>query len=122
MTTRTQAQTQTATHIRSLARQHRVVYSQGPNDTLAQHITRLAGDVVEPDEIEKLLFALQRAGHLTRKEMIRLQAKYLRETRPWRSIRSEISTLSGTCEISNKPVGRNKRIALRHPAQLRSFA
>jgi hypothetical protein len=82
MTTHTQAQTQTATHIRFLARQYRVVYSQGPNDTLAQHITRLSGDVVEPDEIEKLLFALQRAGHLTRKEMIRLQAKYLREARP----------------------------------------
>jgi len=74
-------QTQTATHIRLLARQHHVVYSQGPNDTLAQHITRLAGDAVEPDEIEKLLFALQRAGHLTRKEMIRLQAQYLREAR-----------------------------------------
>jgi hypothetical protein len=77
----TRAQTQTATHIRLLARQHGVVYSQGPNDTLAQHITRLAGDVVEPDEIEKLLFALQRAGHITRKEMIGLQAKYLREAR-----------------------------------------
>ncbi len=82
MTTHTQAQTQTATHIRLLARQHRVAYSQGPNDTLAQHMTRLADDAVEPDEIEKLLFALQRAGHLTRKEMIRLQAKYLREARP----------------------------------------
>jgi len=79
MTTHTQSQT--ATHIRLLAQQHRVVYSQGPNDTLAQHMTRLAGDTVEPDEIEQLLFALQRAGHLTRTEMIRLQAKYLREAR-----------------------------------------
>jgi len=51
------------------------VYSQGPNDTLAQDMTRLAGGVVEPDEIEKLLFALQRAGHLTRKEMISLQGQ-----------------------------------------------
>ena len=84
MTMHTRAHTQTATHIRLLARRHRVVYSQGPNDTLAQHMTRLAGDVVEPDEIEKLLFALQRAGHLTRKEMIRLQAKYLREMRSLR--------------------------------------
>lgn len=82
MTTDMRARTQTATHIRLLARQHRVVYSQGPNDTLAQQMTRLAGDVVEPDEIERLLFALQRAGHLTRKEMIHLQAKYLREARP----------------------------------------
>lgn len=82
MTTNSQTETRTATHIRSLARQFHVVYSQRPNDTLAQHITRLADDVVEPDEIEKLLFALQRAGHLTRKEMIRLQAKYLREAMP----------------------------------------
>ena len=74
-------QTQTARHIRSLARQHHVVYSQGPNDALAQRMTRLAGDVVEPDEIEKLLVALQRAGHLTRREMIRLQAQYLREAK-----------------------------------------
>jgi hypothetical protein len=77
MTTRPQSQT--ATRIRSLARLHAVAYAQGPNDALAHHITRLAGDVVEPDEIEKLLLALQRAGHLTRAEMIHLQAQYLRE-------------------------------------------
>jgi len=70
---------QTATHIRLLARQNRVVASQGPDDALAEHMTRLADDVLQPDEIEKLLVALQRAGHLTRREMIRLQAKYLRE-------------------------------------------
>jgi hypothetical protein len=29
------------------------------HDTLAQHMTRLAGDVVELDEIEKLLFVLR---------------------------------------------------------------
>jgi hypothetical protein len=80
MTTHTQ--TPTAAHIRFLAQQHRVSYSQGPNDNLAQQVTRLSGDIVEPDEIERLLLALQRAGHLTRIEMIRLQARYLREARP----------------------------------------
>jgi hypothetical protein len=74
--------TPTAREIRALARTHDVAYLQTSSDVLAHHITRLAGDVVEPDEIEQLLFALQRAGHLTRVEMIRLQAKYLREARP----------------------------------------
>jgi hypothetical protein len=78
----TQSRSQTAVHIRFLARQHHIAYTQGPNDNLAHHITRLAGDAVEPDEIEKLLFALQRAGHLTRAQMIHLQAKYLREAKP----------------------------------------
>jgi thymidylate kinase len=80
MTTR--AETQTAKQIRAMARMHHVVYTRGPNDELAHHITRLAGDVVQPDEIEQLLFALQRAGHLTRVEMVRWQALYLREIRP----------------------------------------
>ena len=39
-------------------------------------------DAVEPDEIEQLLIGLQRAGHLSRDEMIRLQAQYLREAGP----------------------------------------
>jgi len=75
-------QTQTAREILELARRHHVVYAPGPNDELAHHITRLAGDVVVPDEIERLLFALQRAGHLSRVEMIHWQARYLREARP----------------------------------------
>jgi hypothetical protein len=72
----------TAERIRELARQHRVAYSETPSDQLARHMTRLAGDVVEPDEIEQLLIGLQRAGHLSRDEMIRLQAQYLREAGP----------------------------------------
>jgi hypothetical protein len=78
----TYTESQTAHEIRAMARAHRVVYSRGPNDDLAHEITRLAGDVVQPDEIEQLLFALQRAGHLTRVEMLRWQARYLREVRP----------------------------------------
>ena len=80
MTKRTQSKT--AEHIRVLAQRYRIVYSETRNDRLAQHMTRLAGDTVELDEVERLLIGLQRAGHLSRKEMIRLQAQYLREARP----------------------------------------
>jgi hypothetical protein len=73
---------QTAEHIRVLARRYHVVYSESPSDRLAHHMSRLAGDTVELDEIERLLIGLQRAGHLSRVEMIRLQAQYLREARP----------------------------------------
>ena len=50
-------------------------------EALAQHITRLAGDQVVLDEIEWMLIALQRSGHLSRRDMVRLQASYLREAR-----------------------------------------
>jgi hypothetical protein len=53
-------------HIRDLARRYRVAYA----------------DTVELDEIERLLIGLQRAGHLSRPEMILLQARYLREAKP----------------------------------------
>jgi len=59
-----------------------VSYSEGPNDRLADHISRLAGDTVELDEIERLLIGLVRAGRITRPKMILLQARYLREARP----------------------------------------
>jgi hypothetical protein len=77
------AQTQgaTATHIRKLARQHGVAYVRTQRDMLAHHMTRMAGDDVELDEIEQLLIALQRAGHLKRTEVVRLQASYLREAK-----------------------------------------
>jgi hypothetical protein len=80
MTRRTHSTT--AEHVRALARQHSVVYSEAPNDRLAHHMSRLAGDAVELDEVERLLVGLQRAGHLSREDMIRLQAQYLREARP----------------------------------------
>jgi hypothetical protein len=78
MTNRTPSKT--AEHVRVLARRHHVVYSATSNDRLAHHMSRLAGDTVEPDEIEQLLIGLQRAGHLSRTEMVLLQARYLRET------------------------------------------
>ena len=69
----------TAEHIRGLARRYHIVYSETATDRLAHHMSRLAGDTVELDEIERLLIGLQRAGHLSRPEMILLQAQYLRE-------------------------------------------
>jgi hypothetical protein len=65
-----------------LAWHHHIAYTETSSDRLAHHITRLAGDVVELDEIERLPIGLQRAGHLSRVEMIRLQAQYLREAKP----------------------------------------
>jgi hypothetical protein len=72
----------TATAIRQMAEQHHVTYVRTKTDALAGHITRLAGDDVELDEVEQMLIALQRAGHVSRAELVRLQASYLRETKP----------------------------------------
>jgi len=68
--------------IRDMARRHHVHYTATPTDALAHDITRLAGDDVVFDEVEQMLLALQRAGHLSRRELVRLQANYLREARP----------------------------------------
>jgi hypothetical protein len=71
-----------AARIRKMAKEHQVAYVRTPRDALANDITRLAGDDVQLDEIEQLLIALQRSGHLSRIEMVQLQAAYLREARP----------------------------------------
>jgi hypothetical protein len=65
-----------------MASERQVAYVRTERDLLARHVTRLAGDDIELDEIEQLLIALQRSGHLSRAEMIQLQADYLREVRP----------------------------------------
>ena len=71
----------TAAAILDLAKQHGVAYTPTANDVWAQDVTRLADDDVTLDEIELLLIELQRAGHLSRPEALRLQANYLREAR-----------------------------------------
>jgi len=68
----------TAAYIRGLAAQHRVSYVQPQSDVR----TRPADDAVESDEIECMLFALHRAGHLDLRELILLQVEYLREAKP----------------------------------------
>jgi hypothetical protein len=84
MTTRpgTVMQNSTAAYIRGLAAQHHVSYVQTLSDQLALDVTRLADDAIQPDEIECMLFALQRAGHLSRRELVHLQVEYLREAKP----------------------------------------
>ena len=77
-----QAQSAIAARIRKMAEQHHVTYVRTSSDALAHHITRLADDDVQLDEIEQLLIALQRNGHISRTEMVQLQAAYLREVRP----------------------------------------
>lgn len=76
-----QTRSAVAARILKMAEEHRVAYVGTSRDTLAHHITRLAGDDVQFDEIEQLLIALQRSGHLSRTEMVQLQAAYLREAR-----------------------------------------
>lgn len=72
----------TAAYIRGLVAQHHVTYVQTPSDRLAFDMTRLADDEIRPDEIECMLFALHRAGHLNRQEVVHLQVQYLREAKP----------------------------------------
>ena len=78
----TVTQNSTAAYILGLAAQHHVTYVQTQSDVLAQHMTRLADDEILPDEIECVLFALHRAGHLSRRELVHLQVEYLREAKP----------------------------------------
>lgn len=72
-------ESRTAVVIRQMARQHHVHYVGTGSDVFAQHVTRLAGDTVILDDVEQTLVALQRAGHLSRRDLVRLQASYLRE-------------------------------------------
>jgi hypothetical protein len=72
----------TARVIQNLAERYHVDCHVTDNDRLAHHISRLAGDDVEFDHIERMLIGLQRAGRLSRLQMVRLQARYLREAKP----------------------------------------
>jgi hypothetical protein len=72
----------TAVYIRQLAAQQHVTYASTKGDELAHHFSRLAdNEPVVFDEVEQMLIALQRAGHLDRSELVRLQASYLNETK-----------------------------------------
>ncbi|KPF99009.1 hypothetical protein IP86_10260 [Rhodopseudomonas sp. AAP120] len=71
----------TAALIDEMARQHQVRYLGTASDELAHHITRLAGDDIVFDDIEQTLLALQRAGHLSRRDLVQLQARYLSESK-----------------------------------------
>ncbi len=70
-----------ASTVRALAEQHKISYVATETDVWAHHVTRLAGDDVKLDEIELLLIALKRSGHLSRFDALQLQARYLREAK-----------------------------------------
>jgi hypothetical protein len=72
----------TATFVWQLAEKYQVRYEPTKSDQWAHHVTRLMDEEVVLDDVENTLVALQRAGHLSRREMVRLQAQYLRETKP----------------------------------------
>lgn len=69
----------TAAAILTLAKRHGVAYTRTANDAWAKDVTRLADDDVTLDEIELLLIELQRTGHLSCPEALKLQVNYLRE-------------------------------------------
>lgn len=71
----------TEAYIRELASRCQVNFIRTRLDEFAQDVSRLADDPVQLDEVECLLLGLQRAGHLSRSELIHLQAKYLREAK-----------------------------------------
>ncbi len=72
-------QGKTAAAILDMAKKHNVSYTPTRRDAWANDVTRLSGDEIEFDEIELLLLALQRAGHISDPEALKLQAEYLRE-------------------------------------------
>lgn len=47
----------------------------------AVSITRLAGDIVELDDVEQLLVNLKKKGVLSKSEILALQGRYLQERR-----------------------------------------
>jgi len=65
-----------------MAARNNVTASVSENDLFAHHVTRLSGDEILLDDVEQMVIALQRAGLLSRVQAVRLQARYLRETKP----------------------------------------
>lgn len=70
-----------AQFVSELAAQHGVVYKQTGNINLARTITRLSGDDVIPDETERLVIALRRAGVIDGPTMVQLLGRYFDEQR-----------------------------------------
>ena len=71
-----------ASHIRSLAATHGIVYQPTALDAFAADVSRLSDAAVEPDEIDDLLVALVRTGVLTPHEGILLQSEYHHQEAP----------------------------------------
>ncbi|MEA9392485.1 MULTISPECIES: hypothetical protein [Acerihabitans] len=70
-----------ATQVRRLAKSHKVTTERDGISRMAVAITRMAGDVVELDNVEQLLVNLKRKGVLSKSEILTLQGGYLQEKR-----------------------------------------
>jgi len=62
-----------------LARQHGVSGDKDRFSDLATTITRLSGDTVTLDTVERMLVTLKKKGILTKQQILQLEASYLRE-------------------------------------------
>ncbi|MCK7553420.1 hypothetical protein [Marinobacter goseongensis] len=69
----------TRDYILALAGRFGIRYERTPIDDLADVITHLSDDEVEPDDIQDLLQALHRAGAISKPEMVDLLHRYLTE-------------------------------------------
>lgn len=62
-----------------LARQHGVTSEKDRFSDLATTITRMSGDIVTLDDIERILISLKKKGVLTKRQILELEARYLNE-------------------------------------------
>lgn len=69
----------TSSHIQELAKQYDVTGDKDRFSDLASTITRLSGDAVALDTIERMLVSLKKKGVLTKQQILQLEARYLRE-------------------------------------------
>ena len=70
-----------ASQVRKLAKENKVTAGRDGMSRMAVSITRLAGDIVELDNIEQLLVNLKKKGVLSKSEILALQGRYLQERR-----------------------------------------
>ncbi|WAC45219.1 hypothetical protein OU997_03220 [Pseudomonas sp. SL4(2022)] len=70
-----------ASQVRKLAKAYEVTAERDGMSCMAVTITRLAGDMVELDNVEQLLVNLKKKGVLSKSETLELQGRYLQEKR-----------------------------------------
>ncbi|KQO38034.1 hypothetical protein LZ639_21055 [Pseudomonas stutzeri] len=64
-------------YVRALASAHGVTPEEDAYGRMAHVLTKLSGDDVELDEVERLLVGLKRNGVIAKTEMLMLQLEYL---------------------------------------------
>lgn len=71
----------TKQHIFELSKLFDVSYTQTDNDRFANEVTRVSDDEVNLDQTELLIIALQRAGILSKSEVVPLIGRHIVEER-----------------------------------------